>query len=116
MGQRGEGGSSKPAGGVSARSLDLAPRDSSSVEMFGKQCGICCCTLSVFGILVLVTMGMMVSAGDPNVGGHHLVATAEDRAKRASACYTAAGIYCGTLALSAVCYFRPQKEEVDEDE
>jgi len=39
--------------------------------------GICCCTLSVFGILVLVTMGMMVSAGDPYVGGHHLVATAE---------------------------------------
>ena len=30
----------------------------------------------------------------------------QDRAKRASACYTAAGIYCGTLALSAVCYFR----------
>ncbi len=95
--------------------------------------GICCCTLSVFGILVLVTMGWMVGSGDPYVGGHHLVATAEvtppacapprsllcqkmtatnrdpcsqDRAKRASACYTAAGIYIVTLGLSAVCYFR----------
>jgi hypothetical protein len=38
---------------------------------------VCCCTLSVFGIIVLVAMGMMVSAGDPYVGGHHLVATAE---------------------------------------
>ena len=38
---------------------------------------VCCCTLSVFGIIVLVAMGLMVSAGDPYVGGHHLVATAE---------------------------------------
>jgi hypothetical protein len=82
--------------------------------MFGKQCAVCCCTLSVFGIIVLVAMGMMVSAGDPYIGGHDLVATAEDRQKRASACYTAAGIYCGTLALSAVCWFRPQKEGGDD--
>jgi len=40
---------------------------------------VCCCTLSVFGIIVLVAMGMMVSAGDPYIGGHHLVATAEVR-------------------------------------
>eukprot|EP00960_Hanusia_phi_P068831 766945-Hanusia_phi.AAC.1 len=74
--------------------------------MFGKNCAVCCCTLSVFGILVLVVMGMMVSAGDPYVGGHGLVATAEDRQKRASACYAAAGIYCVTLALSGVCWCR----------
>ena len=38
---------------------------------------VCCCTLSVFGIIVLVVMGMAVGSGDPYIGGHHLVATAE---------------------------------------
>ena len=65
----------------------------------------CCCTLSVFGIIVLVVMGMMIQNGDPYVGGHELVATAEDRAKRAGACFSAAGIYVLCLGLSGVCYW-----------
>lgn len=32
---------------------------------------VCCCTLSVFGILVLMAMGSMISNGNPYIGGHH---------------------------------------------
>mmetsp|Transcript_42379 Transcript_42379/g.103851 ORF Transcript_42379/g.103851 Transcript_42379/m.103851 type:complete len:88 (-) Transcript_42379:256-519(-) len=76
----------------------------------GRQCAVCCCTLSVFGIMVLLAMGSMLSGGDPYVGGHHLVATAKDRAERASACYSAAGIYCLCLVLSGVCWVRGGRE------
>eukprot|EP00961_Rhodomonas_salina_P006154 83272-Rhodomonas_salina.6 len=132
--------------------------------------------------MVLVAMGSMVSAGDPYIGGHHLVATEEvsssqaqfssaisdiifgqmhfrggwqcfssvfdisavfaqfscssaprwikrvgwikeadeggreqDRAKRASACYSAAGIYCATLVLSGVCWWRGGQQKESED-
>jgi hypothetical protein len=57
--------------------------DSPSVNVSPLIClehlagAVCCCTLSVFGIIVLVVMGMAVGSGDPYIGGHHLVATAE---------------------------------------
>mmetsp|Transcript_8485 Transcript_8485/g.13369 ORF Transcript_8485/g.13369 Transcript_8485/m.13369 type:complete len:84 (-) Transcript_8485:255-506(-) len=83
--------------------------------MFGKKCAVCCCTLSVFGILVLTVMGSMISAGDPYIGGHHLVATKADRDLRANACYNAVFIYVVCLALSGVCWMRgdPAKESED---
>mmetsp|Transcript_35047 Transcript_35047/g.70052 ORF Transcript_35047/g.70052 Transcript_35047/m.70052 type:complete len:84 (-) Transcript_35047:154-405(-) len=83
--------------------------------MFGKKCAVCCCTLSVFGIIVLLAMGSMVAAGDPYIGGHHLVATPEDRKARASACYQAAGIYVVTLILSGVCWWRGGQQKESED-
>mmetsp|Transcript_40912 Transcript_40912/g.96959 ORF Transcript_40912/g.96959 Transcript_40912/m.96959 type:complete len:87 (-) Transcript_40912:228-488(-) len=78
--------------------------------MFGKQCAVCCCTLSIFAIIVLVGMGFLVQAGDPYIGGHKLVATAEDREKRANACFGAAGCYAVTLALSGVCWIRGKRQ------
>ena len=40
---------------------------------------MCCCTLSIFAIIVLVGMGFLVQSGDPYIGGHKLVATEEVR-------------------------------------
>mmetsp|Transcript_2446 Transcript_2446/g.6215 ORF Transcript_2446/g.6215 Transcript_2446/m.6215 type:complete len:89 (+) Transcript_2446:74-340(+) len=82
----------------------------------GRQCAVCCCTLSIFGILVLMGMGSMLASGDPYIGGHHLVATAEDREKRAAACYSAAGFYVVTLLLSGVCWFRGSQQAKKEAE
>ena len=50
-------------------------------------------------------MGMMIQSGDPYVGGHELVADPESRAKRAGACFGAAGIYVVCLILSGVCWW-----------
>lgn len=90
----------------------------------------------MFAIIVLVGMGFLLQSGDPYVGGHKLVATAEvkhrpsciismlaaavarqsmslvcpqDRNKRASACFAAAGCYAATLALSGVCWIRESR-------
>eukprot|EP00286_Rhodomonas_abbreviata_P030022 CAMPEP_0181299472 /NCGR_PEP_ID=MMETSP1101-20121128/6367_1 /TAXON_ID=46948 /ORGANISM="Rhodomonas abbreviata, Strain Caron Lab Isolate" /LENGTH=60 /DNA_ID=CAMNT_0023404629 /DNA_START=181 /DNA_END=363 /DNA_ORIENTATION=- len=60
-------------------------------------------------------MGMMVQAGDPYIGGHHLVADPEERQKRASACFSAAGIYCVTLVLSGVCWWNGGRTKPMED-
>ncbi|KAJ1482737.1 hypothetical protein T484DRAFT_1803066 [Baffinella frigidus] len=70
-----------------------------------RRSAVCCCTLSIFAIIVLVGMGFLVQAGDPYIGGHKL-----DREKRANACFGAAGCYAVTLALSGVCWIRGKRQ------
>ena len=64
----------------------------------------------MFGILVLLAMGTMIQNGDPYVGGHELIADEVERASRASACFSAAGIYFVCLLLSGVCWWNGSRD------
>mgnify|MGYP006892490879 CR=1 FL=1 len=64
------------------------------------SCALCCSILSLFGVGMMIMIGMLVRSGSPFIGKNSVGKSPEEQLAASTACFTAAGLYVLTFACS----------------